>query len=47
MDIDVRNLNKYMFCFRILDYAMKYGLIPKKVYGERNKTADDKTMAKV
>ena len=47
MEADFNHSNKEIFSFRMLENARKYGFIPKEVYSERGKTADDGTLAKV
>ena len=47
MEADFNHSNKEIFGFRMLENERKYGFIPKEVYSERGKTADDGTLAKV
>ena len=47
MEAELNHSNKEIFVFRMLESARKYGFIPEEVYGERGKTADDGTLAKV
>ena len=47
MEADFNHSNKEIFGFRMLENARKYGFITEEVYSEREKTADDGTLAKV
>ena len=47
MEADFNHANKEIFGYRMLQNAGKYQLMPEEVYSERNKTADDGTLAKV
>ena len=47
MEADFNHSNKEAFGFRMLENARRYGFMPEEIYSERNKTADDGTLAKV
>ena len=47
MEADFNHSNKEVFGFRMLENARRHGFMPEEIYSERNKTADDGTLAKV
>ena len=47
MEADFNATNKIIYGQRMLAQARKYKLIPEEIYSERNRLADDGTLAKV
>jgi hypothetical protein len=47
MEADFNTTNKIIYGQRMLHQARTYKLIPKVIYSERNRLADDGTLAKV
>jgi len=47
MEADFNAANKIIYGQRMLQQARKYKLIPEEIYSERNRLADDGTLAKV
>ena len=47
MEADFDHWNKEIFGYRMLENARSHGLMPDKNFSERNRTADDGTLAKV
>ena len=47
MEADFNHLHKDIFGYRMLENARSHGLMPDENFSERNRTADDGTLAKV
>ena len=47
MEADFNFSNKMIYGVRMMDNARKHGLMPEEIYSEKNKMADDGTLAKV
>ena len=47
MEADFNHSNKEVFGLRMLENARRHGFMTEEIYSERNKTADDGTLAKV
>ena len=47
MEADLNFVNKTIYGGRMLDNLRKYNLIPEEIFSERNRKADDRTLAKV
>ena len=47
MEADFNHLNKEIFGYRMLENARSHGLMLDETFSERNRTADDGTLAKV
>ena len=47
MEADFNFSNKIIYGVRMMDNARKYGLMPEEIYSEKNKMADNGTLAKV
>jgi hypothetical protein len=47
MEADFNAINKIIYGSRMLQTVREYELIPEEIYSERNRLADDRTLAKV
>ena len=47
MEADFNSANKIVYGIRMLEQARTHNLMPKEVFSERNKMADDGTLTKV
>ena len=47
MEADFNFANKTIYSGRMLDNVIKYNLMPEEIFSERNRMADDRTLAKV
>ena len=47
MEADFNHSNKEIFGYRMLENARNHGIMPDESFSERNRTADDGTLAKV
>ena len=47
MEADFNFANKTIYGGRMLDNVRKYNLIPEEIFSERNRMAEDRTLAKV
>ncbi len=46
MEADFNAMNREVYGVRMLDKAQKYKLIPEEIFRKKNRTADDKGLAK-
>jgi hypothetical protein len=47
MEADFNAMNKEVYGVRMLEEARKYTLIPEEIFSEKNRTADDRGLAKI
>ena len=47
MEADLNLSNKILYGVRMMDNVRRFGLMPEDIYSEKNRMADDGTLAKV